>query len=140
MAKKPYFLICQPDNDIMPKIIHFDIAAEDPEKSMEFYQKVFGWKFEKWEGPTDYWFMLPQNPDEEKEEGILGAIARKEKPGEGVMNTFGVTDIDTYLAKIQAAGGRITGEKHAIPGIGYLAYFEDIDGNEFGIMEDDPEA
>ena len=29
----------------MNRPIHFEIPAENPEKAMEFYRKVFGWKF-----------------------------------------------------------------------------------------------
>lgn len=38
----------------MPGGIHFDIPADNPEKMAKFYQDVFGWKINKWEGPMDY--------------------------------------------------------------------------------------
>jgi len=36
------------------RVIHFGISAENPERASEFYRKVFGWKFEKWQGPVEY--------------------------------------------------------------------------------------
>ena len=36
--------------------------------------------------------------------------------------------------------GTITVPKMAIPGVGWLAYFKDPDGNAFGIMESDMSA
>lgn len=36
----------------MPRIIHFDIPADDPTRAQKFYQEVFGWTFEKWNGPN----------------------------------------------------------------------------------------
>jgi predicted enzyme related to lactoylglutathione lyase len=31
---------------VMPKIMHFEIAADDPKRAMTFYEKVFGWKYD----------------------------------------------------------------------------------------------
>jgi len=39
----------------VPRISHFDIPVDDPERAQNFYSKVFDWKFEKWDGPMDYW-------------------------------------------------------------------------------------
>ncbi len=41
----------------MPRPIHFEIPAENPERAMQFYSSVFGWKFNKWDGPMDYWVI-----------------------------------------------------------------------------------
>ena len=119
------------------KIIHFEIPAKDPQKSMNFYSKVLGWKFTKWEGPVNYWFT---NSGPKSAPGIEGAIAEKQTKDDIVTNTIGVSDIDTVIKDIKKHGGKITHEKHAIHGVGWLAYFEDPDGNSFGIMQDDPNA
>jgi predicted enzyme related to lactoylglutathione lyase len=34
----------------MPKVIWFEIPADDPERAIKFYEDVFGWKIEKWDG------------------------------------------------------------------------------------------
>jgi len=118
------------------KIIHFEIPAKDPKKAMEFYSDAFGWSFSKWENPmVDYWFT---KSGPKSSPGIEGAIARKESETDIVINTISVSDIDDVITKIKKYGGKITDEKHAIPGVGYLAYFKDLDGNMFGIMQDDP--
>ena len=39
----------------MNRPIHFEIPAENPERAMRFYEKVFGWEFERWNGPMEYW-------------------------------------------------------------------------------------
>ena len=41
----------------MARVIHFELISKDIEKIIDFYTKVFGWKFEKWKGPTDYWLI-----------------------------------------------------------------------------------
>jgi predicted enzyme related to lactoylglutathione lyase len=35
----------------MNRVIHFDIYADDPERAVKFYGKVFGWEASKWGGP-----------------------------------------------------------------------------------------
>ncbi len=41
----------------MPNIVHFEIPADDVERARKFYGELFGWKIEKFTGPTpiDYW-------------------------------------------------------------------------------------
>ena len=60
--------------------VHFDMTAEDPERMTTFYSKVFGWTFQKWDGPMEYWMA-----DTGKgEPGINGGVSRREpgKPGQ----------------------------------------------------------
>jgi predicted enzyme related to lactoylglutathione lyase len=40
---------------VMNRPVHFEIPAEKPERAIQFYEKVFGWKFERWNGPMEYW-------------------------------------------------------------------------------------
>jgi uncharacterized protein len=37
----------------MPTIVHFEIPADDVERSKKFYSDLFGWKIEKWSGSAD---------------------------------------------------------------------------------------
>lgn len=56
----------------MSRVIHFDLSADDPERAARFYKSVFGWKVEKWQGPSDYWLMTT---GDETEPGITGGVA-----------------------------------------------------------------
>ncbi|KPK72834.1 glyoxalase [candidate division WOR_3 bacterium SM23_60] len=126
----------------MPRVIHFEIHADDPGRAAKFYQEVFGWKIEKWQGPMDYWLVYTG----ENEPGIDGAIAKREQPlrgGDGVVAyvcTVGVKQIDSYIEKVKAHGGEIIIPKRPVPGVGWFAQCNDTEGNLFGLMEDDPEA
>ena len=114
----------------MPRVIHFELPADDPERAAGFYEQVFGWAVEKWDGPIDYWLVTT---GEEGMPGIDGAIARR---GEGMTaNTIDVPSVDEYVAKVVAAGGQVVVPKQQIPGVGYMAYCADTEGNVFGIME-----
>jgi predicted enzyme related to lactoylglutathione lyase len=118
----------------MPRVIHFEIPADDPERAVKFYSEVFGWKIEKWEGPFDYWLVTT---GEEDEPGINGAIMSREM-GEMVKNTIGVDSFNEFTEKIEKAGGRMLMEKQTLPGVGTMAAFEDTEGNVSVIIEPEP--
>lgn len=120
----------------MPRPIHFEIPADNPERASAFYQKVFGWQFQKWEGPMPYWMVDTggQGP------GINGGLHARAFPGQSPANTIDVSSCDEYVKKITSAGGTVTVPKMAVPGIGWLAYATDTEGNTFGIMQADPKA
>jgi predicted enzyme related to lactoylglutathione lyase len=97
----------------MNRPIHFEIPAENPERAIKFYEKVFGWKFERWNGPMEY-------------------------PAQPCVNTMDVADLDATIGVIEGAGGLCAVPKMPIPGVGWLAYFKDTEGHIFGAMQADP--
>lgn len=120
----------------MSRIVHFDIMAQEPQKAVEFYAKVFGWTLQKWSGPTEYWLI---GTGDAKEPGINGGLGRGE-PIKGRTLTIGVKDLDATVRKITEFGGKILMARSPIPGVGWFAAFEDPTGNQMGIMQDDPGA
>lgn len=123
--------------EAVARVVHFEIPADDPERAIAFYQKVFGWKFEKWEGPMEYW-LITTGPAEEP--GIDGGLGRRASPESGVENTIDVESVEDCIASIEANGGKVIRPKGAVPGVGWLAYCEDTEGNRFGLMQNDPNA
>ena len=63
----------------MPRVVHFDLPVDDPEKLKGFYEKVFGWKFKKWSDPKGKWEYWLINTGKEKN-GIDGGMAKKKGP------------------------------------------------------------
>ena len=120
----------------MLRPVHFEIPVDDPEKNIAFFEQVFGWKFMKWEGPIEYYVVTTG----EGEPGINGGLMRRMHPGQPVVNTIQVPSVDQFTAKVTDAGGDVVVPKMPIPGVGYLAYFKDPDGNIHGIMEEDSSA
>ncbi len=121
----------------MSRIVHFELNVKNIEKTKEFYENVFNWKIEKWEGLVDYWLITT---GKEGEPGIDGGIGQAEEGFPHVVNTVDVDNVDEVIGKIENNGGEIIRPKHAVPGVGWLAYFKDIEGIVTGIMQEDPEA
>jgi predicted enzyme related to lactoylglutathione lyase len=120
----------------MPRVGHFEIPADEPERAVQFYESVFGWKIRKWEGPMEYWLVTTGEPPEV---GIDGGIERRSE-GAVTRNTVDVADVDEYVRKVEAAGGKVIQPKTALPGVGWFAYCTDTEGNVFGMMQEDPSA
>ena len=121
---------------IMPRISWFDIPADDPERAQKFYQEVFDWKFDKWDGPMDYWMATTGT----EEPGINGGLSKR-MPGQmGMTNTINVPSVDEFSKKVAEKGGELIIPKMAIPGIGWFAQCTDTEGNVFGIIEMDEKA
>jgi predicted enzyme related to lactoylglutathione lyase len=122
--------------EVMPRISHFDIPADDPERAQKFYREVFDWKFEKWDGPMDYWMATTGT----EEPGINGGLSKRMSGQIGISNTINVTSLDDYSKKIIEKGGQLIVPKMAIPKIGWFAQCTDTEGNMFGIIEMDEKA
>jgi predicted enzyme related to lactoylglutathione lyase len=127
----------------MSRAVHFEIHASNPQAAIDFYSGLFGWSFNKWEG-GEYW-MIHTGPDEKP--GINGGLMPRRGPvpeAMAAMNAFVITvdvdNVDDVVAGALAAGGSTALPKMPVPGIGWLAYLKDPDGNIFGVMQADTEA
>ena len=126
----------------MPRVVHFEIHAGDPARAITFYEKTFGWTFQKWEGPMQYWLV---NTGPAEQPGINGGLVprRGELDGEAVIAyvcTVDVAAIDESIATVIANGGTVVVPKMPLPGMGWLVYCKDTEGNIFGMMQNDAEA
>lgn len=121
----------------MPRVIHFEITADNPERAVKFYESVFEWKMTPVSGGQAYW-LASTGPASEP--GINGAIAQRNDPGARIYNIVDVPSVDEAVKKIEAAGGKIILPKMAVTGVGYLAYFTDTEGNILGALQNDPTA
>jgi len=126
----------------MPRVVHFEIHAADPARAINFYEKVFGWAFQKWEGPMPYW-LVTTGPNDQP--GINGGLVPRqgEIDGQAVIAyvcTVGVEDIDALTTTATENGGTVVVPKMPIPGMGWLVYCKDTEGNIFGMMQPDPNA
>ena len=105
----------------MNRVVHFEVAADDPEKTVAFYQEIFDWEVNTWEGPQAYWLVTtgPKN-----QTGINGAIMPRREGWPRTINTIEVPSVDESVAKVIAAGGEVVVPRMTIPGIGHQAYLQ----------------
>lgn len=120
----------------MSRIIHFEIPADNTAEALAFYEKCFGWKFQRW-GEEEYWLATT---GDDATPGINGAIIKRRDASMPVVNTIGVEDIDKAMNTVVANGGNIVVPKSSIPGMGHLCYFKDPGGIIHGMMQMDPTA
>ena len=123
----------------MPRVVHFEIHAADPERAVNFYKTLFNWQFQKWEGPMDYWLVIT-GPDDQP--GINGGLVRRqgEIDGQAVIAyvcTVNVDDVDASTNTATSNGAQVVVPKMPIPGVGWLVYCKDTEGNIFGMMQAD---
>ena len=119
----------------MNSIGYFEIQATEPKKAVEFYAKIFGWKFTEVSGlPVKYWQI--------ETSGIRGGLLErpmKTPPLEYGTNAYTcsieVDDFDKYAESILDGGGQIAMAKFEVPGRCWQGYFIDTDNNVFGIFQ-----
>ena len=75
----------------------------------------------------------------------MGGLSARPPPlgGEPLSSwvcTLDVDDVDARVADAEANGGAPALPKMAIPGVGWLAYIKDSEGNILGLMQLDPDA
>ena len=121
----------------MPRVVHFEIYADELARATKFYSEVFGWDMHKWDGPDDYWLAITGR---EGEAGIDGAIMGRPEFGFTGVNFIDVASVDDFITKIQANGGTLVRPKIAIPEVGYSAVCNDTEGNPIGLFQVDPHA
>jgi predicted enzyme related to lactoylglutathione lyase len=124
--------------------VHFEIHASNPDKSIAFYQALFGWTFERYPVPGVYYGVIT---GDETSRGINGGLIQRmgPPPADGAaVNSWTVTvdveSVDATLAKALELGGTQALPKMTIPHVGYVAYIKDVDGNIVGLHQNDPGA
>ncbi|RPI13626.1 MAG: VOC family protein [Ignavibacteriae bacterium] len=120
----------------MPRVVHFEIGAQDTEKIKNFYKNVFEWEYTKW-GEGDMEYILVKTGDGPA--GINGGIF-KSKGESTIVNTIDVPNLEQYIEKVKENGGEQVVPKNVIPGVGYFAYCKDCEGNLIGLMQPDENA
>jgi predicted enzyme related to lactoylglutathione lyase len=116
----------------MGRVIHFDIAADDPERAIAFYEAVLDWEITPAPGPIKYWLI---STGDEEEPGIDGGLTLRDADWQRITCFIEVDEIEDTLAKASASGGKILRAKTVIPGVGYVAAIADTEGNVIGLLE-----
>jgi uncharacterized protein len=94
---------------------HVELISKDTAKSVKFYEKVFGWKFDN--AGEGYMFVSPPAMP-------TGAV-RSPQAGEsaGSLSYIEVKDVAKTLKDAEIAGARVIVPKTEIPNMGQYAVF-----------------
>jgi len=120
----------------MPTIVHFDLTADDTDRAKAFYGELFGWKFQKYPGPVDYYLI--ETTDLTGAPGVGGGLGKRDAPDQGVTNYVGVDSLDEYAARVEKLGGRVVQPKMEVPGFGWMVVCMDPDNNPLGLWQEMP--
>jgi predicted enzyme related to lactoylglutathione lyase len=125
-------------------VVHVEIHASEPQRLIDFYAELFGWKFTQF-GDMSYWAIdtgdgavgmtAPGN-------GINGGLTQRQGPPpergapvNGCNVVVGVDgSVDDLFQKGLDLGGTEALQLSDMEGIGRVGYLLDPDGNVFGLI------
>lgn len=109
-------------------VCHIEYPSEDFASSQKFCEAMFGWEFRSF-GEDMMVFSVDGNH--------IGGFSKKPR-ATGPMCPevcYKVDDVDVKVEQAIALGGRVSAEKHPVPGVGFYASVLAPDGNEFGMVQ-----
>lgn len=110
-------------------INYLEMPASDLNETKQFFSTVFGWAFIDY-GPE---YMAIANA------GIDGGFFKSDKASTtrngSVLVVLYSSELETTLAKVQAAGGQVIQDIFAFPG-GRRFHFTDPNGNEYAVWSE----
>ena len=112
----------------------FEIYVEDMERAKKFYEYVFNKELMQLPTPDESEMnAFPMEPDGQNAAGAL--VKHPEgKPGMGgTMVYFQCDDVTNEVGRIKESGGTIMQDKMGIGEFGFIAIFEDTEGNAVGL-------
>jgi len=128
----------------MPKVVHFEIPADDVDRAKKFYGSTFGWELQTMQmGEGEYTIVQTTAVDEQTQlptepGAINGGMFQRDERLTSPVITIDVDGIDDVLKQIEDAGGSTIQPRTPIPGMGAFAYFKDPEGNVMGLFETTP--
>lgn len=119
------------------KPVYFDLTVKDIGAARRFFERVLGWRFERFPLPYEYYRIHAGPAEQPGIDGGIGAVADAPLCGGHPMAslTMPVQDLDQALADVLAAGGTVVEAKTSIPGIGWYATCAEPGGLKFGLVE-----
>src|SRR6266403_2196939 len=128
----------QKSNGASAGVVWFEIPGDNVERARTFYGKLFGWKIDKFPGPTakPYWLIDTGADDTSRNGGMM----ERQFPDHTITNYVAVPSVDTAAAKVEKLGGKICMGKTAVPQICFFDDWRTTENNQFALWEADEEA
>ncbi len=116
-------------------VVYFEIPVMEIDRAVHFYKSVFGFIFEREVIDNNEMALFPFT---DQNAGISGALAKGEiyKPTkDGVIIYFRTENIDKSLKLAVENGGQILYPKTSNGDLGFVAEFEDTEGNRIALHQ-----
>ena len=125
-------------------VVHFEIHASEPQRLIDFYSELLGWKFSQF-GDMPYWSIDTGEGAvgmDAPGRGINGGLTQRPgpapEPGAPVNGSDFVVGVDGSVDELFQRGLDLGGTE-ALPlsdmeGIGRVGYLLDPDNNVFGLI------
>lgn len=109
----------------------FEIATTDLARAQQFYETVFGIKMDAMDLPNIQMRTFPGDGMNGKVGGALVKSGMHKPSKEGAVIYLNANpDLNDSLSRVEKAGGKVLVPKtHISDDIGYMAFFEDSEGN-----------
>ncbi|MEM4255171.1 MAG: VOC family protein [Candidatus Norongarragalinales archaeon] len=127
----------------MDKVVHFEVPADDLPRAKAFYERVFGWKIEKYPMPdpdVPYYGVHTVEVDEKhmpKESGAInGGMMKKDATAPYPVIVMSVESVEKTLKKAEANGAKVVMPTVNVMGMGLYARIKDSEGNIVGVWQD----
>jgi len=107
---------------------------------VSFYASVFGWQTQQLGSELgDFVLVTTTESDNNvpKKPGTIngGLYQKTGDVSQTTTVTIQVDNIKQHMKKIEAAGGKLSGEPMEIPGVGWFVSFFDTEGNRVNMLQ-----
>lgn len=117
----------------MNPIIWFEIAVTDIQRARAFYEQVFQISMQELTMPGMEMYAFPSDMTQHGASGTILQDGQSKPSADGTKIYFYSPDLRTELARVEAAGGKIVMPHTSIGDYGFIALFEDTEGNVVGL-------
>ncbi|WP_430645178.1 VOC family protein [Agromyces sp. GXS1127] len=127
-------------------VVHFEIHATEPQRLVDFYGELFGWRFTQF-GDMPYWTIdtgegAIGNVSGQPGMGINGGLTQRDGPApeigapvNGCNLVIGVDgSVDDTIRRAVELGATVMLPAEDMQGVGRVGYLVDPDGNGFGLI------
>ena len=111
----------------------FEIPVTDMERAKKFYESVLDVELSMLSMGPMQMFQFPMVDDTYGSAGTLVQAEGYKPSHDGTLVYFSVGDIDGTLGKVIASGGKTILPKMSIAEYGFVAHFEDSEGNKVAL-------
>jgi uncharacterized protein len=132
------FAVAHRLEEVMDRVVHFEVPFDDGERAGTFYREAFGWQLDS--VPEMRYTVVTTTPRDEhgrpaESGGINGGMLRRQGPITAPVVTVSVADIDEALTRIERLGGKVAIGRQPVGDMGFSAYFHDTEGNLIGLWQ-----